>query len=401
MRQTDSASIRISCGRYVMPVAERLPYILRHARKPELDALPSSPNNLHSQITRGIRALRDDRTSHWKDSPMDLSGVRELRSQIPRAEDGTVLEALETAIDEFRPTVIRRVESPGVSIPMEDAEIEAKFRRRIRPIGPLLEFDVERHMTMAGPVTAKDILTNPERKGQSRLRQEVLVTVHSIEAHLVAVGALRARGYEAYFAEAETYPSRDVRPVAEPLIAIITMHADMALTTAALKREHPNMEGVVIRSDTEVVGATYAALAENMAKALVIEMIQRHAKKNDLNRTEMMTRLGDIAEALYQAHDRWPFSHYTSSALMTIEYELSQAMLAIKDEYNLLIQKGMQIQQGTYQPQGLGKLFFNPHTELQKIGRRMQEIEQQAVVEVRAMTKTVQDLLNAKVEKTS
>gem|GEM_PF-6049772 len=183
-----------------------------------------------------------------------------------------------------------------------------------------------------GFISRKDFMPPDELPTAGNiLRQERLMQfksgkkfqlVHPMEQYVLAVAALRMRGFNAYPAIA-TLTNADSQPGStRPLIAVIDMKNQNPLTTFDLNRRHPEMDTMTILSDVAVMGALHAMRAETRCKHLAAEMVRCGEQGTYLSVDDMATQLHRIARSLFESVKRWDKNQLISKA-MTLLYGLS------------------------------------------------------------------------------
>ncbi len=175
--------------------------------------------------------------------------------------------------------------------------------------------------------TAGVILSQDERlakehvtgAGQYRL-------VHPMEPYILATALLRARGINAYPAQA-VVPDGEGGEASAPLLAIIDLAKEVPLMTFDMFRAHPAMGAIDILSDTAVQGATYAMLAEARVRHLVFDMVRLSEQGQELSADEFGNQLNRIARMLFESVKRWDGNPFIPRAMTLLGNSTQEAVL--------------------------------------------------------------------------
>jgi hypothetical protein len=196
---------------------------------------------------------------------------------------------------------------------------EVVFPKRFKPPVPYnFKYSMD-YMPPDSLPAAGEILSQNGRLNKNKVTKAVeFELVHPLEPYILAVAALRLRGYPAYPAFA-LIPGSDGESL-EPLglIAILDMKQKIPLTTFDLKRGHPGMGAMDIMSDVAVMGALHAMRAESRVKHLAAEMVEQSKAGKELSPEEVGLQLKRIARSLFESVKRWdgnPFIPKTTSVL--------------------------------------------------------------------------------------
>ena len=163
------------------------------------------------------------------------------------------------------------------------------------------------------------------------LRQERLMQLksgkkfqltHPMEQYILAVAALRTRGFNAYPAIA-TLTDSDGQPASSrPLIAVIDMKNQNPLTTFDFNRRHPEMDTMTVLSDVAVMGVLHSMRAETRCKHLAAEMVEMSKHGTLLQIDDAEVQLERISRSLCESTKRWdegnPFIANTMMFLASI-----------------------------------------------------------------------------------
>jgi hypothetical protein len=136
---------------------------------------------------------------------------------------------------------------------------------------------------------------------------------HPMEPYLLSVAALRLRGVNAYPANA-VLPAEQSE-IYHPLITIVDLTKDVPLMTFDLMAVHPPMGSVDIMSDVAIKAVTFTMLAQTRIMHLTAEMFVQNQQGRELSMDELLNQLNRVADSLFEAHKRWPGSHFISNVL--------------------------------------------------------------------------------------
>jgi hypothetical protein len=202
-----------------------------------------------------------------------------------------------------------------------DMEHEQTFQRLTGP--PVCPFLLDRDRAVeVGLPTAGRLLDDRSRLTVDENRAYI-VLVHELEPYILGAAVLRELGYDAYPAEAVT--AKKIYPI----IAILERGGDVA--TFDLLREHPPMQSLNILSDSAVLGAGYAIMAEIVGKRLATDMLMGSCRGTKLPPDEIEGQLKKIGELLFLANTKWRGCHYIREAMVHIHLDIFYAVNYVHD----------------------------------------------------------------------
>ncbi len=153
-----------------------------------------------------------------------------------------------------------------------------------------------------------------------------IALVHPMEQYVLAVAALRARGFPAYVSQA-VIPAGDGEEISSPLIAVLDLAASEPLITFDMFRAHPNMGAIDILSDTAVEGALYAMLAEARVRHLAYHIVREGGEGREMEPDQFGNQLVRIARPLFESVKRWDGNHFIPRAMTALANNVADAIL--------------------------------------------------------------------------
>jgi hypothetical protein len=254
---------------------------------------------------------------------------------------------LERVIDILRPVV------PSDST---SSIAESMFPRRFHSDSFSFIYD-ENYTTVPDVVSnAGSILTQKERRVLSLgTNVSSIALTHLMESFLLATAALRELGIPAYPSFAALYSPQHGREAYTPMLSIIG-HDDVPLRTFALLRSHPDMDSLIVLSDTAMMGVLNVLVAETRAKHLCVDLVEQSKHGLSIPQETIVNQLQRIANALFEGHKLWPETRFIHDAVVVFTSEVAKAMAVIN-----LSEKNVHDSLGQFADQLIGA-FSSPAT---------------------------------------
>ncbi len=266
---------------------------------------------LYEQIASAKQALDSNRLDNNAYS-LDDPKVADMGKSLAQ-KNKQYAEYLEIVLDVFRPFVT--------------PELEAQMPRLYSSTDYKFHFNPEVAAANEDLASAGVILSDDRSIVLGNM--EMQLCTHLIEPYILAVSALRSNGFDAYPASANLFHPEHGK-MTSPVITIIDMETDSPLTVFSLMRDLPPFSELEIMSDVAVDGVLHAALAENKAKKLAIDIVERNKSGGVIPRHEIEVRIESIAKQLFFTHSAWPGTKFVSDALTTLVHNTMEAFIAIQ-----------------------------------------------------------------------
>ncbi len=291
---------------YIMNHGDNLQHIKPLKEKGKIKDLEKARKEREFTITSQCRKAKEELEKHSiPEEEGPYADVQERVDALAKTLDGGNLEdTIEYIIDSIRP--------------FDTAEREVQFPRHHSD--PRFAVDDSYIYPDDGLVTAGSLLTDIYGTYEDDISgAKYSILGDQLEPIIIAVGVLRKLGYDAYPAMAQVRIGEERELIPTAMLAVLKPESETPLITFQLLRSHPIMEAIDLISDEAMLGATYAIKAANEGKKLTREMLEHVIEKNKvIPEEEILERLKEIGDILYECISRWEDSPVKNNAIITI-----------------------------------------------------------------------------------